>query len=238
MPLAVIAVSKPLRFVGSLCTHPAVPLRSLGGELGTRWGRGGWRIAPRQGESITWGHRSVPQGSRLAPAPWLGADTAHLPPARGHPLCAAVLEGQPQPCQKGSPPNPKQTMTFLLFTLCLPSFGTPAAEELSGAALQSGGQSARTLGSTSRALRVGKHKHPCHWDKQGSSISSVDCYCRLVTSGEMIPASNSAPCPAVTQHKSLSHMAAWEMAGLRRVLKQTCSHWLFSAFTMFVLRRE
>lgn len=159
----------------------------------------------------------VPQGTDLLPPPSPllsagGAATA-LPkiPRWGHP--------------------PQKTMK-ILFILVLRVFGIPGERESWQRPCP------RSLGLEHPAPRepsdLGNTKPPSHWDKQGIKISCVDYCSGLTTSGKMNPVHSSAPCPAVTQHWSLS----WEMMGLCRVPKQTCSHWLFSAFAVFVLRQE
>lgn len=131
--------------------------------------------------------------------------------------------------QMGSPPQ--KTMK-ILFILVLQVFGIPGERQSWQEPCP------RSPGLEHPAPRepsdLGNTKPPSHWDKQGIKISCVDYCSGLTTSGKMNPVCSSAPCPAVTQHWSLS----WEMMGLCRVPKQTCSHWLFSAFAVFVLRQE
>lgn len=104
MPLAVIAFSKPLRFVGCLCTHPAAPLRSLGGSWG-HWGEGDGELPP----------------SRVRASPGVPAQCLRAP---GWPLLpglwpigtSAPLQGTPTACPPGSltPPKKREISAFHL----------------------------------------------------------------------------------------------------------------------------
>lgn len=108
MLLVVIAFSKPLRFVGCLCTHPAVPLRSPGGSWG-HWGEGDGELPPSRVRASP----GVPAQCLRAPGwslPPACGRLAHLPPSRGHPLRALPKA----PGQDHSPPKKREISAFHL----------------------------------------------------------------------------------------------------------------------------
>lgn len=162
----------------------------------------------------------------LRPPPPQGTDLSPHPPS---PLSTGgAATALPKIPRWGRPQQKHENPSFRLVPA---GFWHPRRER----AGRSGARGARGWSTQHREpSKLGNTNPPSHWDKQGGTVSCVDYRLRLTTSGEMNPVCGSAPCPAVTQRWSLS----WEMTGLCRVPRQTCPHWLFSAFAVFVLGQE